>query len=311
MQVEPYRITKSLYSLLLLIVVGTMVAVILCIGKIAQENGMPPLRLTFWMVFGAGLLLIPSTLSSIRKERITLKHIQYGLIAGGLSNAFPIVILMYAIPHIGSGMASIFYAFPPLFTYFLSALFKLEKFNSKRIFGLLLGLIGGLVILWPPGSPSINIWMMIAMLAPLFLSCANIYRTLAWPPNAQPMVLACLIMFGAAVILLPMTIIIDGLYTYFPDINEVGTWSIAGVTITMAIMYSLNMKLQKVAGPVYLSQVGYIAIPVGFLISAYIFSEKWPMSTWGALILIGLGLWLTTNEQLLAAKKVCNSTQKP
>lgn len=264
--------------------------------KVLQSHGIPPLTLTFWMVLGAGILLLPSTFSSIRENKITLGHVRYGLIAGGLSNAFPIMLIMYAIPHIGSGMSSVVYAFPPLFTYFISILLKLEKIKIQRIAGLFLGLTGGLVIVWPPESPSMNSWMALAMWAPLFLSCANIYRTLAWPSGAQPTVLACVIMFGAAIILLPMTLLIDGIHPVFSDSDSITTWSIVGVMITMAMMYSLNMKLQKVAGPVYLSQVGYVTIPVGLLISSYVFSENWVMSTWGALALIGLGLWLTAVE---------------
>ncbi len=59
-------------------------------------------------------------------------------------------------------------------------------------------------------------------------------------------------------------------------------------------MYVLYFQLQRVAGPVYLSQIGYVAAGFGVAIAVAVFAETVTLAMLAGLALIAGGVFLVT-----------------
>lgn len=285
--------SKKLLPPLLLLVVGSLTATILAFGKVAISSGIPPLANAFWVAFGAGIILM--VLSLRRRPKDFLVKARYGIIAGSVSVAFPTALVAIVITEIGSGMTSVVYAFPPLLTYLLSLPVGLDKPSLRRFAGIIMGLIGALIVVFPPDGPTINLWMALAMLIPISVACGNIYRTMAWPKGGQPMELAAMLQLGSAILLLaPMLIAGQG---HWPlDFSTTAGQAVLAQMALTSVTYVLFFMLQKVGGPVYLSQLGYILVAVGLLIGWIAFGETYSSSVFLALGLIAGGLYLANRR---------------
>jgi drug/metabolite transporter (DMT)-like permease len=67
-------------------------------------------------------------------------------------------------------------------------------------------------------------------------------------------------------------------------------------------MLALFFRLQQVGGPVYLSQIGYVAAAVGLVSGTLVLGERYPAATWlGALVVVA-GVALVTWSQAGSAR---------
>ena len=279
---------------LLRLAVGSLNAVIISLSKLAISNGVPPLANAFWTSCGAGLALL---LIALRKAPSNLgTKIRYGLLAGSVSVALPTALVALVINHIGSGMTSVVYAFPPLLTYLLSLPMGLDRPSFRRFAGILIGLAGALIIVFPPDGGSVNLWMALAMLIPVSLAWGNIYRTTAWPQGGRPGELAAMVQLGAASLLILPMFFAGQVYLPFAD-SDIASYALLAQMAVTTVMYVLFFMLQKVGGPVYLSQIGYVIVATGLMIGWAVFGENYSASVFAALGLIAAGLYLANKRK--------------
>lgn len=64
-----------------------------------------------------------------------------------------------------------------------------------------------------------------------------------------------------------------------------------------AVTFVLYFRLQGAAGPVYLSQIGYVMTATGLLSGMMLFGESYEPAIWLAAILIMVGVVLTTRAR--------------
>lgn len=289
-------ITNGLHPLplMLLFCVGSLMATILLISKLALSEGVPPLASSFWMMLGSGLLLSPAIF--LGNRQISLEKLRFAIVAGLISLALPTALIVYAIPKVGAGLAAVTYAFPPLLTYLFSIPLGMEKMKFRRLGGMLLALSGALIIVFPPDQNLFNPWMLVAMGAPVSLACGNLYRTLSWPKNGKPAELAAYMLLGAALLTLPVMLLTGQAYLPGPA-KLLADKALFGLMAVTSVMYIFFFLLQKKAGPVYLSQIGYVIVPVGLLLGYLIFDESYSWSVYAALILIFIGLILANKQK--------------
>ena len=137
---------------------------------------------------------------------------------------------------------------------------------------------------------------------PLVLAFGNIYRTLRWPAGAAPVFLAALMMFGGALTLLPFALATEpGQLPALLTSAAVGRLLLLE-TAVFAVLYFLFFILQRLAGPVYLSQIGTVAALVGTLIAVFALGEAAPPNLALAGTLVALGLTLFHRGGRVAAQ---------
>jgi drug/metabolite transporter (DMT)-like permease len=75
---------------------------------------------------------------------------------------------------------------------------------------------------------------------------------------------------------------------------------IGAQVVATAIMLSMFFRLQQVGGPVYLSQIGYVAAAVGLVSGTLVLDEHYPPATWAGALVVVAGVALVTWSQAKA-----------
>ncbi len=247
-------------ALLLLLGAGILGGTSILLAKLAVGAGMTPLSYLFWQSLGAGLVLLVVSALCGDAPAFTPRYLRYYFVSGLVSLALPMGVGYFMVPHLGAALAGIFTAMPPLITYLLSMCIGLEKAQLKRMLGLMAGFVGVLFLYLPqltaPDS-TLLVYLLVAAIIPVSLALGNVYRTADWPAGARPVPLASGMLLASAVYCLVFETGRDHLQV--PDFDQAYLWAVIAVQVAVAaLMYMCHFELQRVAGPVYLSQIGYI-----------------------------------------------------
>ncbi|CBV41315.1 EamA family transporter [Halomonas elongata] len=280
-------VVKALGCLLL---VGTLLALSLSVAKFADAADLP--RLSFLMVAMAGASLAQLLLSLPKRAhwRLDRRVLEYALVSGILL-ALPNALGFLAVRHVGAGFVSLNFAFPILVTWLLAVLLRMESLRWDRLGGVLLGLAGGVVLALSKASAGGGHlgWSLLILLLPLTLALGNIYRTWRWPDGVPLAFLTALVLAGAALGLLPVA--------FGTETGRVGELfaSPAAVGLLLVeigiftVLYLFFFILQRLAGPVYLSQIGTVAAVMGTAIAVLFLGESAPpnLAIAGGLVIAG------------------------
>ncbi|MEJ8474050.1 DMT family transporter [Roseibium sp. H3510] len=306
---------SSIKALLLLGVVGSLLAGQIILAKLAVPTGWAPLALLQWSLFGAAIiqftiLAVQGQRKSVdMKERViselntdlgqgksqNFRQLATYMLITGLLFAAPNALAFAAAPHVGAGFISLCFAFPLVLTYGLSVLLGLETVNVRRLIGVGLGLVGGVALASKGlGQPSeAAIWVLVALAVPVIVSFGNVYRSLKWPKGASPALLSAGMMAFAAV---AMSLLNWGLGVDILPAAKI--WQamvlLGAQTSVFALLYVLYFKLQKLAGPVYLSQMGSVAAVVGLALAFLVFHEVPGLEKVIAVIAIAMGIFFVS-----------------
>lgn len=278
----------------LLLVTGFFLGAGFPVSKLAGGMGVPPLAFAFWSYLGGGLAI--AVFSALRGDppRLTPVHLRYYVVLGFLSIGAPNAVLFSVVPHLGAGLTGVAYSLPPLMTLFLAAMFGIERMTAWRSAGILFGLAGCLALVLPRTalpSPAALPFLVMALLSPILISAGNIVRTLAWPPGASPMALAGGMIFVSSLWIGAVALGFGQTFNLFTGGVMAALVLVLQMAMT-AVTFACFFILQRIAGPVYLSQVGYVATMTSIAGGLAMFGEQvtvW-MAVALALIVTGIAL---------------------
>ncbi|ERI51640.1 hypothetical protein N878_06215 [Pseudomonas sp. EGD-AK9] len=265
---------RPLPALALLLAIGALLGLTGNLVKLAGNAGWQPMAYLLWSLIGGGLLLL--LFAWLRGERPGLSPPlqRYYLGSGLLSIALPNGLLFSSISHVGAGFASMCLAFPPLITYLLALALRMEGLSRIRLLGICVGLLGSLLLALGKlnSGDSPMLWVLAALCVPVFLALGNVYRSRYWPSGASPLSLAPGMLLGGAALLVPM-----GLFgiEFSPRLDSVtAIILLIAQMLLFAAIYALFFVLQKLAGAVFLSQIGSVAAIVGAAIAIGLLGER-------------------------------------
>lgn len=290
------------YPLLLLIATGTTLGLAPPFAKLATAAGIPAVAFAFWQYLLGGFGLLALAMLSGARPPLGAAHLRYYAISGLVTLAVPNVLIFLAVARIGAGLPSIAYAFPAMLTYAIALGLRMEKLVWTRAAGIGLGLVGILMIVAPRSGPIGEAdlpWMLLAFIAPVSLAAGNIYRTRAWPKDAAPLALAAGTLLGAAFWLL-IACMAFGLL-YMPAGAAGSDWVLAAAGVFACLSFIPYFELQRVAGPVYLSQIGYVMAATSLGIGTFVFGERYGLLVWLAVLVIVAGILLVNRRRAEAA----------
>ncbi len=274
--------------LFLLIGTGIGLAMILPLGRLSQEAGIDP------FLWAATISLLPGIVvgALALREKATWGHGKiwgYGFVAGIFASVIPNILLLFAIPHIGSGLAGIMFALSPIVTALLSTLVKVRPPNAAMWVAVAIGFVGALLIVSGRNSlalPSAPSWLLLALIVPCSLAIGNVYRTRFWPQGATPLQLAVTANLTIVPLLLGLSTWHQNGLALQPLLNNLPL--VFAQLVSSVIFLLLFFRLQMIGGPTYLSQIGYVAATVSLAIGVSLFGETYPWQVWlGALLIIG------------------------
>jgi len=282
----------------LLTVTGGLLGLSLPFGKIATGIGVPPVVWAFVISAGGGGVILIALLARGERIRFTAHKLRYFLVTAGVTYALPNLLLFSVMPHVGAGYAGIMYTLSPIVTLMLSILFGVRKPNLLGILGIAIGFVGAVMVAATRGQigePASLFWVVLALLIPVSLAVGNIYRTADWPDGAAPLELAVGSNLAAGLILLAGIALLPGLSSV-GTLGDVPLIMLAQIAAS-ALMFAVFFRLQVVGGPVYLSQIGYVAAAIGLFSGTLFLGERYGLLTWLGAVIIAGGVIVTTKAQ--------------
>lgn len=283
----------------LLLVTGTLIGFNFPLGKIAGVAGISPMIWALIVSLGVCVFLLPVLVARRRVAVPKGKMIRYVIISALISFVAPNILLFSVIPHTGAGYTGLMFALSPVFTLALAVLFRLKTPSRNGIIGIAIGLLGAVIVSITrgaaPTAPPI-IWVIAALIIPLALACGNIYRTLDWPENTPPDVLAFWSHVFSVLVFLSLLLVTKG---YIP-VRELMLAPLAALAqmFVAGIMFPVFFRLQQKGGPVLLSQIGYVAAAVGLISATFLLGEHYTPMTWVGAAVIALGIIVTIVAQI-------------
>ena len=282
----------------LFFVTGGLLGLTLPLGKLAGQAGVPPTVWALTISLGAGAILALARALSGRRGAPNGAEWRFYVVAGLISYALPNLLMFSVMPHVGAGFTGLFFTLSPVATLTLAVLLRVQRTSRLGVIGIAIGFLGAVVVSATRGqlgAPAGLGWIALGMLVPLFLAAGNIYRTVAWPPGGHPVALAAGSHLAAAA-MLGVLLLLTG------ETGAVATLAaIPGIALTQAVAaaatFAVFFRLQAVGGPVYLSQIGYVAAAVGLVSGVAFLGERYGLATWTGAGLICLGVALATQAQ--------------
>ncbi|WP_207479303.1 DMT family transporter [Arenibaculum pallidiluteum] len=290
--------SRRLEPLLLLLAVGGLIGATFPAAKLAAAAGVAPLGWAYGMLLGAGATLSALSLATGAPRPRTGRLLRYSAASGLLTMALPNMILFAAVPRLGAGLASVVYTLPPLLTLLMAAAIGLERPGPRRLLGIGIGFAGAALIVLPRGalpSPDLLGWMALALAIPVSVAAGNVYRTLRWPAGSSPLTLAAGTMLAGAA-----WVAVAALAGGWPPLvlgSALATpWLLAAQVAASTLQAVLFFRLQSVAGPVYLSQIGYVATACGLASGALAFGETYSPWVWAGAAVIAAGVMIVNGR---------------
>ncbi|WP_157018845.1 DMT family transporter [Mesorhizobium xinjiangense] len=283
----------------LLLITGGLLGATFPLGKVATAAGVAPIVWSFLISCGAGGILAVAMLMRGAAFRLDRHKLRYYLIAGCISYALPNMLLFTAIPHLGAGFTGIMFTLSPVITLVLSLIFRMRRPNLLGMAGIATGFFGALVVATTrgeAGQAADYIWIGMGLTIPLVLALGNIYRTIDWPQNAGPIELAVGSHLAAAAMLALVGVAAPAFRFDLAPLLDVPLPVLAQVA-SSAAMFAFFFRLQAVGGPVYLSQIGYVAAAIGLVSGTLFLDERYAVLTWLGALVIFAGVMMTTRAQ--------------
>jgi drug/metabolite transporter (DMT)-like permease len=140
-------------------------------------------------------------------------------------------------------------------------------------------------------APEMAGWVAFGFLAPTGYALGNIFNARWRPTDSASLALACGMLFGAAAWVAP-TVLLTGSFHPIGLPPAAADWAIFGQILISSLAYVLLFELLRVAGVVYLSQVGYIVALTAIVWGGVLFGERYSVWIWAAMALILTGVAL-------------------
>ncbi len=282
----------------LLLVTGTLLGLTLPFARLAGAAGASAMLWALVISGGAGCVLFLAL--CLRGQGVPLdgRRLRYFVVTAAVSYAVPNLLLVSTVSHLGVGYTGVMYTLSPVFTLVFSILLRLRRPNRLGIAGIAVGFAGAVLVTLTRGraeTPAEPFWVLMGLMLPVFLAAGNVYRSLDWPENTGPIQLAAGSHLTAAAMLLVGIMALEGPGAFGP-LGELPLL-VAAQVASASLMFAFFFRLQAVGGPVYLSQISYIAAALGLLSGTAFLGECYGLLTWAGAAVIAVGVLMTTRAQ--------------
>ena len=264
------------------------------LGKIAASSGHPPFALILGQLTVCVLVL--GAITFARGQRLVLSRaaLQFYLVIAVLGTLVPNASFYISVHRLPAGIMSILISTVPLMAFPLALALGMDRFDLKRLAGLLLGLTGVALIALPAASlpdAAMAAFLPLAMVGPLFYALEGTYVARFGTAGLDPVQA----MFGASLIgwLLCLPIV----WATGQWVDPIFPWGRAEYALLIssalhALLYSGYVALAARAGAVFAAQTAYIVTGSGVFWAMLLLGERFSPFVWAALVVMLAGLTL-------------------
>ncbi len=261
-------------DILLLLLLSTLWGASYTFIKIGVET-IPPITFIAARTIIAGALL----LFILRMRGFSLprdrKSWSMFMIQACFNSVIPFTLIAWAETHIDAGLTIILNSLSPVMTFVLTVLVtRHESTSARKLFGVMAGFAGAALII---GLDALNglgvhIWAQLAVvLATVSYGCAAIFgKNFA---GMDPMMPAAGSMVCGAVILTPLSLVVDHPWTLSPSTASLAALICLSVFST-ALAFVIFFRLLQTLGSIGTQAQAYIRVPIGVAIGMIFLGER-------------------------------------
>ena len=281
-------------ALVLLVVSGAIWGGGTTISKLLATAGLSGAAVTFWQTAIAATVLLAVSLARGRLPPLDGKALLYYLVVGFVGIGLPNVNMVYVSGYIPAGTMAVALTTVPVLTYLLSLATGGEGFDRLRAAGIALGLAGAAALVLPQGSlpsPDMVPFATLAFVTPVLYAVGNVWAERRWPGDADPLSLACGMLYTAAIGTGIGAIADDSFHPLWDGVN-VHNAVLLGFGLASAFAFVCFFVIIKLAGAVFFSQCAYLVTIFGVAFAAIVFGERpgWWLAVATALVFGGVTL---------------------
>ena len=273
----------------LLLMIGGLWGFFFILIKNTVTSGIHPTAYVFWFCLGSGLVVLIIGLLRGRRPPMSKRHLIYYFRAAALRFTIANAILYAAQGKLPVGVMAVIMAFTPIFTHLVSLIAGVEKLAWLRLWGILFGFVGVLIIVVPKASlpdPSLTIWVLIGFGTPLLHGLAYVFLSDSnRPPDIDSLQLATGTLLAAAAMALPISLAIGEFYILAPPFTNGELTMILHFVLAGFNFYGV-FELLRIAGPTYMSQSSFLSVIFGVFFGIVLLGEQHSLYMWVAIALI-------------------------
>ncbi len=285
---------NRLIPLLLLIYCGLGWGAAVAIAKVATQGGVHPLGYVFWVAIIAALILTVIGLLRGSLPNMTLAHIRYYIVIGGLRIVCANVVWYTVVKYVPAGALAVVLGLTPIFTYAIGLTMRIETFAAIRALGLGLGFLGVIFFMVPSESlpdSSMIPWLLFGLCAPFTYSLANILIERLRPTTGNSLSLTTGMVWFGALVMFPVTLLTGSFHVPSFPLNSPDI-AVFGHAIISGLAFFALFEMIRLSGPTYASQLNYLVTLTGVLSGILFFNETPTGWVWAgtALVIVGVSM---------------------
>ncbi|WP_279481410.1 DMT family transporter [Aureimonas sp. SK2] len=277
---------RLLVSLALLLALATLWGAAFTFIKIGVET-IPPVTLIAARTLIAGSLLL--AVLRLRRVRLPTDRRNLGrfLVQACLNSVVPFVLVAWGTRHVDAGLATILNSLTPVFAFLINwGITRHEAVTATKVFGVAAGLFGICLVIGPSAlgglSEQFAAECAIVLAAVAYGAAVTFGRTFR---DLDPMVPAAGSLLWGAVILIPVSLVVDRPWTISPSRESILALVALSVFST-ALAFTLYFTLLKRLGSVGTTAQAYLRVPIGVGIGMVALGETPQPTAWIGLVFV-------------------------
>jgi drug/metabolite transporter (DMT)-like permease len=225
------------------------------------------------------------------------------LLLGLLNTVIPFILIAWGETRIASGLASVLNATTPIFMVAVAHFgTEDEKLSWAKTIGIVLGILGVVVLVGRDAfAGASHVWGALAVIG---ASCAygfgGVYSRRF--KGLPPMQAATGQITGGAILLVPLSLVIDRPWTLAMPSLQAWASLLAIALVNTALAYFVYFRLVATAGVTFISLVTLLIPVIALLLGAVFLDESITLQTLAGTAIIALGL-LTIDRRLLRLRR--------
>lgn len=275
-----------------LLVLGGLWSFSFAAAKLAITSGFPGPAYWFWQAAGGAVFLAAASIFMGDPIRMSGPHIRFYLVMAIVGFSLPGLNMAICAPHLPVGTYAVLTTLSPIFTLVISRIAGVERLRLATLAGVLMGLAGTLVLVWPDPEGLAGtepFWVSVALATPFLYAASNVVAQLMRPPDTGSVALTAAVQGVNAGVLLLVALATESsmLPTSVPPV----AYGMLLIQIVIAAAAPLlYIIVVHRSGPVFVSQTSFIMTVLGVIWGLLLFGEhlEWRMLVAAVLVVAGV-----------------------
>lgn len=280
--------------LVALVVLGASWGITIPLTKIAVSTGHQAFGLVFWQFVIVLVLLGGITLLRGKRLAFGRQYMRLFFMVALFGALVPDVLFFIAATKLPAGVLSIILAAVPMFSLIIAIMLGNDQFAWRRLFGLMLGMCGILLLIGPDASlttGALSAYVLLALLVPVFYATEGNLVAL-WGTQDLDAVQTLVGASAVGVVLSLPLALVTGQW-----VNPLATFGAAEAALVSGslihgLVYAAFVWLVQRAGPVFASQTSYLVNGFGVFWAIVLLGERYSGWVWAAMALMLTGVFL-------------------